>query len=526
MSLNTTVRSALLSVYDKRGLIPLAQKLVEKGVTLLASGGTASHLLAAGLPVTRLEAFADAPELLSGRVKTLHPKIHAGLLCDRRKPEHLAELSDAGYVPIDLLVCNLYPFAETVAQGQSADQIIEMIDIGGPAMIRAAAKNHAGGTAVVSDPRDYPLILSALEQDQLSAELRRTLAQRAFSLIAEYDQQIAAWFSAQETETPRESEEACFPPRIGPFVRTQALRYGENPHQKAFLYRDPHEVIGAAWADSLQGKALSYTNLLDVDAAYRATHGLRELFGRPACTIVKHAAACGMAVADSQVDAFWQALSGDRLSAFGSVIGFDSVLLEQTAQAMADSKLFVECICAPGFSDGARALLAGKPNLRLLVMPTGNPEPRASFHRIGGGLLVQNSDPGVSEPASWQVVSQRPLPSDWIPELRFAEFAAMMLRSNAISVSRGLTLLGAGTGHVSRVDAAALALRKAGSQSEGAFLGSDAFFPFPDCAEAAAAAGVCAIIQPGGSVRDAETIAVCDRHNLTLVFSGRRHFRH
>lgn len=524
MDQRSAARYALLSVFDKRGLVPLASALVSQGMTLLASGGTAQHLLSAGLSVIPVEEFTGAEEILEGRVKTLHPKIHAGLLVDRRKPEHLAALEKSGYVPIDLLVCNLYPFAETVARGQSPAQIIEMIDIGGPAMIRAAAKNHAGGIAVVVDPADYPQIIAAIEQGPLPAELRQALAVRAFAQIAKYDQQIADWFARPSLDDA--AQESRFPLQLGPFVRTQALRYGENPHQEAFLYRDPAEPIGAAHATPLQGKALSYTNLLDVDAAYRAVFGLRTLFGRPACTIVKHAAACGMAVADSQVDSYLRALSGDRQSAFGSVIAFESELSESTAQAMLDSKLFIECICAPGFSVGARALLAEKTNLRLLVLPASDPQPRVSFHRIGGGLLLQAVDSGVSDPASWQVVSRRPLDPAWTAELQFAEYAAMTLRSNAISVSKGLTLLGAGTGHVSRVDAATLALRKSAKEARGAFLGSDAFFPFPDCAEAAAAAGIAAIIQPGGSVRDAETIAVCERHNMTLVFSGRRHFRH
>ncbi len=515
-------RYALLSVYDKQGLLPLAQALAKKGVTLLASGGTAQHLLAAGLLVTKVEDFTCAPEILDGRVKTLHPKIHAGLLADRRNPQHLAALSDSGFVPIDLLVCNLYPFAQTVAAGQSEAAITEMIDIGGPAMIRSAAKNHAGGTAVVVDPADYALVMAAVEEGGLSSALRKTLAKRAFARISQYDQQIADWFAKEEDE----AGDGLFPPQLGTAVRTQALRYGENPHQRAFLYRDTEPRRGVAWADQLQGKELSYTNLLDVDAAYRAAFGLRALLGRPACTIVKHAAPCGMAVAQSQSVAFGLALEGDRVAAFGSVLAFSDEVSAETAWAIAESKLFVECIAAPSFSVGACGLFGSKTNLRLLRIPTGSPEPGVVFHRVGGGLLAQAVDPGVSDPTDWKVVSKRPIDPSWIEELRFAELAAMTLRSNAISVSRGLTLCGAGTGHVSRVDAAELALRKAGDRARGAFLGSDAFFPFPDCAQAAAERGIAAIIQPGGSIRDAETVAVCDRFDMALVFTGRRHFRH
>ncbi len=520
--MNATLRYALLSVYDKQGLIPLAQALVQKGVTLLASGGTAQHLVAMGLPVTKVEDFTHAPEILDGRVKTLHPKVHAGLLADRRNAQHLAALSESDFVSIDLLVCNLYPFAQTVAQGHSESAITEMIDIGGPAMIRSAAKNHAGGTAVVVDPSDYPEVMTAIEQDGISAALRKSLAKRAFARISEYDKQIADWFAKDDITDADES----FPAQLGTCERAHSLRYGENPHQRAFLYRDPGNRSGAAWADQLQGKELSYTNLLDVDAAYRAAFGLAALLGRSVCTIVKHAAPCGMAVADNQASSFLRALEGDRLSAFGSVIAFSAELTEEAAHAIVDSKLFVECIVAPGFSSRARELLHPKANLRLLAMPSGTPEPSVVFHRVGGGILAQSVDPGVSDPAGWSVVSRRPIDPSWKDDLLFAEFAAMTLRSNAIAVSRGLTLLGAGTGHVSRVDAAALALRKAGARARGACLGSDAFFPFPDCAQAAAESGIACIIQPGGSIRDAETIAVCDRYEMALVFTGRRHFRH
>lgn len=511
------IRRALLSVFDKTGIVELARGLVRHGAELLASGGTAKLLRDEGLPITAVEDFTAAPEILDGRVKTLHPKIAAGLLADRRSAAHRDQLAQSGYVPIDLVVCNLYPFAQTVQKGGSDEEIIEMIDIGGPTLIRAAAKNHAGGAAVVACPMDYPALLQALEAGEISDVLRRKLARRAFQVIAAYDAQIAAWFERTEHD-----QGAGFPTQIGDFIRDVPLRYGENPHQPAFLYLESATRSGVAHALKLGGKELSYNNYLDLDAAYRAVFALRD----PACAIIKHTNPCGLAAADAQDVAFSRALQADPVAAFGSVIGFNRPLDEATVQKILDAKLFVECIVAPGFSTTAVELLSGKANLRLIAAPDGDPAPALHVHRIGGGLLVQKCDPGIGEFADWKVVTQRGLADGVREELSFAMHAANLLRSNAIAITADRTLIGAGTGQMSRIDAAMIAINKAGERCRGAFLGSDAFFPFPDCVEAAAAAGIVAIVQPGGSVRDADSIAACDRHGIAMVFTGRRHFRH
>jgi phosphoribosylaminoimidazolecarboxamide formyltransferase/IMP cyclohydrolase len=512
---------ALLSVFDKSGVVELATALVAKGFELLASGGTAQTLRTAGLPVTAVEAFTAAPEILGGRVKTLHPKIAAGLLADRRLAEHREQLAAHGYVPIELLICNLYPFAQTVAAGKPDEEIVEMIDIGGPTLIRAAAKNFAGGTTVVASPADYPLLQKALAAGEVELPLRRQLAGRALQIIAQYDQQIAAWFATADRD-PAAAAPPDFPAQLGNFVRQQPLRYGENPHQTAYLYRESATEAGVAYATQLSGKELSYNNYLDLDAAYRAVFPLAD----PACAIIKHTNPCGLAAAATQELAFARALAADELAAFGSVIGFNRPLAVTLAQQLLDSKLFVECIIAPGFTDGARRLLGSKVNLRLVIAPAGSPLPTTQLHRIGGGLLLQSSDPGVGDPADWKLVTRRPLEPGWLAELAFAMHAASLLRSNAIAITADRTLLGAGTGQMSRIDSAQIAIGKAGSGSQGGFLGSDAFFPFADCVQVAAAAGIVAIVQPGGSLRDNESIAACDQLGIAMLFTGRRHFRH
>ncbi len=518
----TEVRRALLSVFDKRGIVELAQALAATGAELVASGGTAKALRDAGLAVTAIEEYTAAPEVLDGRVKTLHPKVAAGILADRRSPEHRAELAAHDYPPIDLVVCNLYPFARTVAAGLGPEQIIEMIDIGGPTLLRAAAKNHAGGVAVAADPADYPELIAALHRGGISPALRLQLASRAFGLTAAYDAEIAAWFSGATQPADREGAAAQAPQQLGGFVQKGALRYGENPHQQAYLFQERGTASGAAYATQLGGKELSYNNYLDLDAAYRAVYPLAA----PACAIIKHTNPCGLAMAAAQEDAFARALAADPLAAFGSVLGLNRPLGAATAQRILAAELFVECIIAPDFTAEARELLRGKTNLRLVVAPPGSPLPSSQLHRIGGGVLWQQCDSGVNDPAEWTVVSRRPLAPGWQQELRFAMHAACALRSNAIAVTREQTLIGAGSGQPSRIGAARLALSQAGERSRGGFLSSDAFFPFPDCVEAAAAAGIAAIIEPGGSLRDGESIAACDRHDIALVFTGRRHFRH
>lgn len=518
------IRRALLSVFDKRSILDLARALTQQGAEILASGGTARALQDAGLPVTAVETYTGAPEILEGRVKTLHPKIAAGLLADRRQDAHLAQLAAQGYPPIDLVVCNLYPFAQTVAAGKSAAEIIEMIDIGGPTLIRAAAKNHAGGVTVLVDPEDYASVCTALQGGGIPASLRRHLAARAFQITADYDTQISRWFAQHAADTAESAGQEA--PETGDplpqFSHHSTLRYGENPHQRARLLRESGTGSGVAYATQLAGKELSYNNYLDLDAAYRGVEGLT----RPACCVIKHNNPCGLAQADVLPLAFDRALASDPVAAFGGVLGFNRPLCGATVQRILDEKLFVECIIAPDFSEEARALLRDKTNLRLLRAAPGPAAPSWQLHRIGGGLLWQQTDPGISDGSDWRLVTQRGLDAGWQDELRFAMHAVATLRSNAIAVSRDGALLGAGAGQPSRIDAALIAISKAGTRARGAFLASDAFFPFPDCVEAAAAAGIVAIVQPGGSLRDADSIAACDRHGIAMVFCGRRHFRH
>lgn len=525
--LRSPIRRALLSVYDKRGIVELATALVQHDCELLASGGTAQALQAAGLPVTPVDTYTGAPEILEGRVKTLHPKIAAGLLADRRHEAHMGQLASQGYAPIDLVVCNLYPFAQTVAAGQSQAAIIEMIDIGGPTLIRAAAKNHQGGVTVLVDPADYESVRIALSEGGLPASLRERLACRAFHKTAHYDAEIAAWFarvtagSDAQGGPPVSSDDP-----LSAFVSHSTLRYGENPHQQARLLRERGTSSGVAYATQLVGKELSYNNYLDLDAAYRAV----EPLALPACAVIKHNGPCGLAqsaaAVDAQADALVRALAADPVAAFGGVLGFNRALSGATAQKILDAKLFVECIIAPDFSDEARALLREKSSLRLLRAAAGSAQPSWQLHRIGGGLLWQQTDPGMTDGSDWRTVTQTPLQPGWLDQLRFAMHVVGTLRSNAIAITREGALIGSGAGQPSRIDAARIALSKAGEKARGAFLASDAFFPFADCVEAAAAVGVAAIAQPGGSLRDAESIAACDRYGIAMVFTGRRHFRH
>jgi phosphoribosylaminoimidazolecarboxamide formyltransferase/IMP cyclohydrolase len=367
-------------------------------------------------------------------------------------------------------------------------------------------------------------VLAAVRTGGLPQALRRELCRKAFRLTADYDARIADWFEeeAASAAPAAETSTAPFPARIGGFSRNTRLRYGENPHQRGFLYVEAEGGPGVALGQKLGGKELSYNNYLDLDAAYRAVYGLPV----HACAVVKHTNPCGLAVAPSQAAAFAEALAGDPVSAFGSVLGFNERLDATTAEAILASRLFVECIIAPDFTEEAQKLFSSRSNLRLVTAPQGDPRPPLHFHRIGGGLLVEESDPGSGAPTDWRVVSQRGLEPGWLAELAFAMHAACTLKSNAIAVTKGQALLGAGAGHMSRVDAAAQALAKAGERARGGFLGSDAFFPFPDCVQLAAAAGIVAIVQPGGSVRDADSIAEADKQGLCLVFTGRRHFRH
>jgi phosphoribosylaminoimidazolecarboxamide formyltransferase/IMP cyclohydrolase len=521
------VQTALLSVHDKTGLVEFARELHLLGIQLIASGGTAESLRAAQLPVTSVEEHTGTAALLQGRVKTLHPRIHAGLLADRRDPNHLGELAAQGHTFLDLVVCNLYPFEATLRQGGTAEELLEAIDIGGPAMIRAAAKNAAGGVTVVTDPADYPGVLRELQKTgQVPWEIRLPLAAQAFQKTARFDQSIAHWYQEQadqirnqETKHPENREIPKVLPELK-FVRP--LRYGENPHQSAALYRETHQQFGVAHGEQLQGKDLSYINYLDLDAAYRVVFG----FQGNACAVVKHGNPCGLATASNQVEAFLAALSGDPLSAFGSVLGFNRTLEPNTAQALKTSKLFVECLIAPDFSPGAREALKKRKNLRLVVAPPGNPSPSSEVHRIGGGLLWQSTDPEVATPDTWKIVTEIIPEGDWQSEVEFALKAVRALKSNAITLTKNRTLLGAGMGLTSRVDACKLAIEKAGDRAPGSLLASDAFFPFDDCVRLAAKAGVQTVVQPGGSKRDQEVLDTCNELGLVMIFTQRRHFRH
>ena len=495
------ITRALFSVSDKTGIADFARRLAKLDVTLLASGGTAAALEEAGLGVTRVEEVTGAAEVLGGRVKTLHPAVHAGILADRRNPDHLRELSGSGYAPIDLVVCNLYPFERTLASGASRDAVVEDIDIGGPTLVRAAAKNADGGVTVVVDPADYDEVAEAIDASgSVPIDMRRRLAAKAFALIAGYDALIAGWATGRA-------------PKM--------LRYGENPHQDARLEADG-SGRGVAAGTLLQGKELSYNNLLDLDAAYRAVFGP----GPHRCAVVKHTNPCGLAEADTQAEAFHRALSGDPEAAFGGILGFNRRLEGATAGAIVDSGLFVECIAAPGFDASAQQVLSARKNLRLLAVPPGDPNPPRLVHAVGGGLLVQDADPGPADPSTWRVVTKTQITDDHWGEVGFAMRAVAILKSNAVCVTSDRTLRGTGAGLMSRIDACRLALEKAGDDTRGAVLASDGFFPFDDCVRLAAEAGIAIVIHPGGSRRDQDVIDACDELGLAMVFTGRRHFRH
>lgn len=515
-----TLHRALLSVSDKTGLAAFAAGLIEAGAELIASGGTAAALRAAGLPVRTIEDLTGFPEILGGRVKTLHPAIHAGLLARDTEADR-RDLAERGWAPIDLVAVNLYPFAATVARPDATlADAVENIDIGGVALLRAAAKNFARVT-VLCDPADYDRALAAIRQDRLSLELRRELAAKAFAHTAAYDAAIRDYLAPRPT-----TDEP--PARLQlDLVRIQALRYGENPHQVAALYAaDP--AAGPLGGRQLQGKELSYNNLLDLDAAWRAAAS----FDEPTVVIVKHLTPCGIASAASLAEAFPAALASDPVSAFGGVIAANRPFDGATAEAL--GSLFVEAIAAPAFNVEALAQLARRANCRLLEMgrpaPTGlKPGPGSQvlsweMRSVRGGLLVQSPDPG--DQAEWQVVTRRAPDERELIALRFAWRACQHVKSNAIVLAQGTVTVGIGGGLSSRVDAVKLAVTKAGERAQGAALASDAFFPFPDGVEEAGRAGVTAVVQPGGSVRDAEVIAAADRLGLAMCFTGVRHFRH
>ncbi len=502
-------RYALFSVTDRSGLVEFARGLVELGWRILATRGTAQALAAAGIPVTPLEEWTGVPEILGGRVKTLHPRVHAGILA-RPTEADLTELAAIGGHPIDLVAVNLYAFEEA-ARGGSLEEAIEAIDIGGVALLRAAAKNFAR-VIVCSSPADYPLVLEALRQrGDVPLELRRHLAARAFRLTAGYDAMIARYL---EPEGPGSGS---LPERLLLSARPAiALRYGENPHQAGAFYLDPLRPLPF---EVLQGKPLSYNNLLDLEAAWRAVQDLPA----PASVIVKHNNPCGAAVADTAAQAFRRALASDPESAYGGIVAFNCEVDEEAAMALRE--IFLEVIVAPAYRPEAITHLAKKKACRVLRMKEED-VPALEIRSALGGFLVQTPDRESEDPATWKVVTRRsPSASEW-EDLRFAWRVVRHVRSNAIVLAREGQTVGIGAGQMSRVDAVRIAVGKAGERARDAVLASDAFFPFPDGVEVAAVAGVTAIIQPGGSIRDPEVIEAADRWGIAMVFTGRRHFRH
>ncbi len=523
------ITRALLSVSDKAGLTDFARELASYGVELISTGGTAKALKDAGLPVIDVAELTGFPEMMDGRVKTLHPKVHGALLGIRANKEHAAAMESHGIKPIDLLVVNLYPFEATVAKGAAFDDCIENIDIGGPAMIRAAAKNHADVTVVV-EPTDYAKVLAELAQHagMTTLELRQKLAAKAYARTAAYDAAISNWFA--DTLHDEAPDYRAFGGRL-----IQALRYGENPHQSAAFYRAPNERFGVATARQLQGKELSYNNINDTDAAFECVAEFDPRKG-PACVIVKHANPCGVAEGASLLEAYKKALACDPVSAFGGIVALNRKLDAEAAKAI--TEIFTEVIIAPEAEEEAIKIVAAKKNLRLLVTG-GLPDPRAhglTVKSVAGALLVQSRDNAVVDEMQLKTVTKRAPTEKELNDLRFAFRVAKHVKSNTIIYAKDGATVGVGAGQMSRVDSARIAARKAEDAARemnlaepltrGSVVASDAFFPFPDGLLAAIEAGATAVIQPGGSMRDADVIKAADDHDVAMVFTGTRHFRH
>ena len=529
-----TVARALISVSDKTGLLEFVRGLTGLGIEILSTGGTASMLAKEGIKVVQVQDFTGAPEMLGGRVKTLHPRVHGGILARRDLPSDQADMQKQGVQPIDLVVVNLYPFREAVAKGLPHDEVIENIDIGGPSMIRSAAKNAQYVTVVV-DPADYGVVLAELQQKrEVHESTRRRLQARAYAHTAAYDAAISAWLAEQLSRAhPEEGGGFADSPPIPEYRRLQSLRYGENPHQRAAFYGavpQPKEPTLAS-ARQLQGKELSYNNLLDGSAALEAVkeHALGPS-GPAAAVVVKHTNPCGVARAASVLDAYLMARDADPVSAFGGIVALTRPVDAATGTALAET--FLEAVIAPAFDPGALQALKGKKSLRLLEVPllaqareSWAPEPR-EVRSIPGGLLVQSRDLADADPRGWKVVTRRAPTPEEVEALAFAWSVVKHVKSNAIVLALREVTVGIGMGQTNRVDSVRIAAQRAGEKARGAVLGSDAFFPFSDGVEEAARAGVTAIAQPGGSVRDDEVIAAADRLELAMVFTGVRHFRH
>jgi phosphoribosylaminoimidazolecarboxamide formyltransferase/IMP cyclohydrolase len=506
---------ALISVSDKRGVVAFARGLVDLGWEIVSTGGTAAALRASEVPVVQVEQLTGFPELLDGRVKTLHPVIHAALLARRDLPEHAGALKQHDIEPIDLVAVNLYPFQFTISNPEvTLEDALENIDVGGPSMLRSAAKNHASVLPVV-DPTDYPVVLDLLRRGTIDSNTRREFAAKVFAHTADYDAAIADYLTPKDDALPSRLAIAM--------ERVQALRYGENPSQRAALYVT-EEPRGMRDLVQRQGKELSFNNLLDIDAAMGAVACWTT---RPASAIIKHTTPCGIAVAASALDAFRKARATDPVSAFGSVIGFNTVVDRATAAAMSD--LFVEVVVAPSFHADALDAFSGKKQLRVIELPVGDRSGSLDFKRVRGGFLVQDQFSFDAREEGWTIATKRlPSESEW-NDLRFGWAAVASVKSNAILLARGEAAVGIGAGQMSRVDSVFLAIHKSRQQGHdpaGSVLASDAFFPFADGVELAAEAGITAIIQPGGSVRDAEVVAAADRHDIAMVVTGQRQFRH
>jgi phosphoribosylaminoimidazolecarboxamide formyltransferase/IMP cyclohydrolase len=523
------IQRALLSVFDKTGLVELAQALRARGISLISTGGSRAALMAAGIEVVDISEVTGFPEMMDGRVKTLHPMVHGGLLAARDNPEHHAALLAHGIAPIDLLVGNLYPFRETLARGADFETIIENIDIGGPAMLRSSAKNH-DGVCVVVDPRDYSALLAELDvhNGETTEAFRRALAAKAFAHTASYDRAIAEWFAGVTRDGPHLAKDIPDP--------ASELRYGENPHQKAWLVLKPQQARpGVATARQVQGKALSFNNLNDADAAFECVAEF-DPARTAAVAIIKHANPCGVAEGTSLEEAYRRALACDPVSAFGGIVATNQPL--DAASARAITEIFTEVIIAPDATDEAIAIVGAKKNLRLLLTK-GLPNPRAEdlvIRSIAGGRLVQTRDNAVVDDMTLRVVTQRQPTEAELSDLHFAYRVVKHVKSNAIVYAKGGATVGIGAGQMSRVDSARIAAWKAGEAARalgsdapltiGSVAASDAFFPFADGLEALVAAGATAVIQPGGSVRDNEVIEAANKAGLAMVFTGTRHFRH
>lgn len=512
------VRRALISVYDKSGLVELAQALHKAGVEIVSTGSTAKVIAAAGVPVTPVNDVTGFPECLDGRVKTLHPHIHGGLLADLRKDDHRLQLDELGISPFQLVIVNLYPFTETVASGAAVDECVEQIDIGGPAMVRASAKNYAN-VAVVVSPARYPEALQSVRDGGFTLGQRAVLAADAFSHTASYDTAVAGWMSREVVDAEDE-----FPTWVGAaWSRRDVLRYGENPHQSAAVYISHTHEPGVATAEQLHGKQMSYNNFVDADAARRAAFDFVE----PAVAIIKHANPCGIAIGIDTEEAYRKAFATDPVSAFGGVVAVNRPASAELANAMAD--VFTEVIIAPEFDDDALEVLKEKKNLRILRVAGPHPGRRHEGRTISGGMLLQSIDDVADagdDPAAWTLVSGDPADSATLRDLEFAWTACRSVKSNAILLASLGGAVGIGMGQVNRVDSARLAVDRAGERAAGSVAASDAFFPFPDGLQVLIDGGVRAVVQPGGSVRDDEVIEAATSAGITMYFTGTRHFFH